>query len=369
MSADQYDQKMVWLLGQGTYQRLYLRFWMMTSGVYTLLMLLQHYSVTVGLIGAEQAQAFLLTVACGLTAFYVALRSGWSRQFADPALTAAQIGFAVLMLAMAYVLMPKLRGAMLMVTPLVLLFGAFTLPPLRCRQLGWFAVIVQGLTMALAVWLQLGEIDPNEALIGFLNSAIVFPMTAAMAGRLSAIRTQLRSQKKDLNAALELNLLLARQDDLTGLPNRRHAFEVLAYEERRSQRRLVPPCICLLDLDHFKRINDTYGHAAGDDVLRLLARHGMSAVRTPDTLARWGGEEFILVMPETPLPDAMQVVERLRSLLAQPQIWEGHLERKVTFSAGIAAHRATESIQETVERADVALSQAKLQGRNRTVQA
>ena len=203
----------------------------------------------------------------------------------------------------------------------------------------------------------------------FLASAVVLPIAAAMAGRLSAMRSQLRTQKHDLKDALQSNMLLAKQDTLTGLPNRRHALELMAYEEKRDARQQASCCVCVLDIDHFKRVNDTFGHGMGDEVLRLFARASTSCLRTVDVLARWGGEEFVLLMPETSLATGTVVVERLRGHLARADIWQSMPQVKVTFSAGIASHAPSEAMEATLARADGALYQAKAQGRNCTVQA
>ncbi len=361
--------RLVWLLGRDGYQRVCLRFWCLTSGVYTVLLLLQAYSVTVGLITAEHALLIRATAIVGLATFFVVMRAGWNRHFNDPAMTAQQMAFALGILAMCYVLTPSLRASLLIVTPLVLVFGAFTLTPRMCRQLGGFAVAMQAVAMVLSLQLHLEGNDVHPEAIIFVGCAVVFTMTGEMAARLSALREQLRVQKRELRLALERNELLARQDELTLLPNRRHALEMMEYEGRRAKRDKVPPCICMLDIDHFKRINDTYGHAAGDKVLRLFASHAIPALRGPDILARWGGEEFILLMPETSVADAVLAVERLRTNFAHAHIWADHPELQVTFSAGIAAHQSGAPIQETVARADAALYRAKQEGRNRTLQA
>lgn len=355
------------MLGRERKQRRDLRYWLMTSGVYACMLVVQAYAATQGLGDSRHAAVMRGIVACGLAVFYVAIRSGWSQRFADSALTAAQMIFALLMVAMAHLVMPGLGEAVLVIPPLILLFGAFTLAPQHCRWLGWFAVAVQGGVS----WLQGSEGAQYAAteVVIFLLCAIVYPMVGLLAGRLSAIRTQLRVQKKELREALERNQQLARQDDLTGLPNRRHAMELLAYEERRAQRQPVMPCVCLLDIDHFKAINDTHGHPAGDEALRLLARHAVQALRAPDLLARWGGEEFLLLMPDTTPEEATKVLERLRQALAQPEPWSERPELKLTFSAGFTAYQAGETMQQALTRADDALYQAKQQGRNRTVQA
>ena len=359
----------VWLLGRESYQRVCVRFWLMTSGVYAVMLVVMGYAQTQGFIRAFHSEVFRWVSLSGLAFFYLCLRSGWSKRFVDRAMTAQQMMYAIVMLAGAYVAAPALRSAMLITVPLVLTFGGFTLPPRRCRQMGIFAVAVQAIAivMSLASGGQ-GQGGALEIMV-FIACAVVFTMSADMAGRLSAIREQLRVQKRELRTAMERNDQLARHDELTQLPNRRHALEMMEYEGKRAQRDKVPPCICMMDIDHFKHINDTHGHAAGDEVLRLLAHHAVPALRAPDILARWGGEEFILIMPETPLEIAVLVVDRLRSALANAHIWKDRPELQVTFSAGIASMQPSETIQDTVARADAALYRAKEAGRNRTEQA
>ncbi len=116
-------------------------------------------------------------------------------------------------------------------------------------------------------------------------------------------------------------------------------------------------------------VNDTYGHATGDEALRLFAQACLGCLRAVDVLARWGGEEFVLLMPETPLNAGVLVVKRMRNHLMRPEVWQSPAPVTVAFFAGIAAHAPPESMEVTVCRADVALYQAKSQGRNCTVQA
>lgn len=361
--------RFVWLLGQDSYQRLYLGFWLTTTGVYLVMLALQLVAVYLGLASAMGATIILASALCGIAAFYAAMRSGWSKQLADPAMTAPQMVFAFLILGLAYMLNPKLRAMLLIITPLVLVFGAFTLSPQRCRQLGVVSVLMLGLSIGVSVVLRLEESTPYVEAIVFVCCAVIFTVVADMAARLSAIRENLRIQKKELNVALERNQLLARQDPLTGLPNRRSAMELLEYEDRRAVRETVPPCLCMIDLDYFKKVNDTYGHAAGDEVLQRFAHGASAALRGPDMLARWGGEEFLLMMPSTTVEEALLVVERLRQVLATPFVWANQPAVQVTFSAGLASLHYGESCLEAVARADAALYQSKQDGRNRTVLA
>jgi diguanylate cyclase (GGDEF)-like protein len=370
-TADEPKQpkKLVWLLGRNAYQRVYLRYWLLTSSVYLVLLSLHAYAVSAEIVSAKGAALAWVIALSGLTFFYVALRSGWSKRFADPAMTAQQMIFAFFMLSVGYVLNSKLQGALMIVTPLVLIFSAFTLPPRRCRQLGLVSIVAQASAIAVSIWLLPLEIEFATQVLLFACSAVVYTMAAEMSARLSMIRLQLRTQKKALSQALERNASLARSDALTNLPNRRYAMEMLEMEERRVRRETASPCVCMIDIDHFKRVNDQHGHGAGDEVLRLLASYASAELRSPDMLARWGGEEFLLVMTETALDEGLRVLERLRNRLAQPDVWQGKEHLRVTFSSGIASLEAQESIFSAVSRADAALYLAKQQGRNCTVQA
>jgi diguanylate cyclase (GGDEF)-like protein len=150
---------------------------------------------------------------------------------------------------------------------------------------------------------------------------------------------------------------LARIDDLTGLPNRRAWFAELPLALERAQRGDGPMSIAIFDLDHFKKFNDTYGHPAGDKLLRTAATEWATKLRTVDTLGRYGGEEFIILLPSAPGSEAAEVVGRLREVTPAGQ----------TFSCGVATWDGRESGEALISRADRALYDAKAGGRNRTV--
>jgi diguanylate cyclase (GGDEF)-like protein len=370
MGAEPDSDKFAWLLGRERYQRLYLQFWLMTTAAYVvILLLLQFYAFPTGMIRPEYSRLVWAAVIAAEVILFVALRSGWSKRFEDPALTVAQMIFALSMVALVYVSSPKLRGTILLIPPLILLFGAFSLHPVRCRQMGIFTIMLQVLMMGFTVSRVAPGTDTATDWINFFLSVLVNVMVSLFAGRLSDMRYRLRNQKKELNEALKRNLMLVRQDSLTGLPNRRHAMELLANEEQRALRQQVALCVCMLDIDHFKHINDTYGHAAGDDVLCLFASHANGALRSIDVLTRWGGEEFLLLMPHMSVDEAIQGIERVRREIAKPEVWQARPELQVTFSAGVAALAAGETVMQTVARADEALYAAKQNGRNCTAVA
>jgi diguanylate cyclase (GGDEF)-like protein len=158
---------------------------------------------------------------------------------------------------------------------------------------------------------------------------------------------------------------LASQDSLTGLPNRRRTAEVATAAMQSAIDSQRPLTLAIIDLDHFKDINDRCGHAAGDYVLKEFARAGREALRSTDTLGRWGGEEFLLVMPETTVEAALGNLERLRTLLFAIRLPAAGSALRVSVSAGIASHDVSiRSLDELIARADSALYLAKQEGRD-----
>lgn len=158
---------------------------------------------------------------------------------------------------------------------------------------------------------------------------------------------------------------IAGTDQLTGLMNRRSFSELAEHETARSRRGRHPVTLVVGDIDFFKKINDGYGHAAGDQVLQSVSSLLRGAVRDYDCLARWGGEEFILLLPDTDLTLAVRIVERLRELVASShQAFEGQTI-PVTMTFGLAQFAADENWHTTVARADEGLYRGKGDGRNR----
>jgi len=155
-------------------------------------------------------------------------------------------------------------------------------------------------------------------------------------------------------------------DKLTGLFNRHKADSVLEAEINRAKRYGSIFSVILIDIDHFKEVNDTFGHQTGDMVLSLFAKLLIQHTRKNDLVARWGGEEFIIVCPETPLAEGVQLAEKLR-LTAEAADFP--IVRKQTASLGVAFFTAPESLAQLISRVDAALYQAKKSGRNRVVQS
>jgi diguanylate cyclase (GGDEF)-like protein len=180
---------------------------------------------------------------------------------------------------------------------------------------------------------------------------------------LAKVNTTLRKRNKKLQE-------LSVTDSLTGLHNHKHLMDKLASEVTRSERHDHPFSVVMIDIDYFKKYNDTYGHQAGDDVLRKMANIFKESIRSSDYVARYGGEEFTVVFPETGMEEAMNGAKRIRKRLARETFGNEKTKIPITISMGIATYPDHGEDPETlVSRADAALYQAKKTGRNRVVRA
>jgi len=185
--------------------------------------------------------------------------------------------------------------------------------------------------------------------------------------RLQRYADLLERTQQELKEAIEELTRVANTDQLTSLLNR-HAFEARAHEElSRAERAGHPLAVAMLDIDHFKRVNDTHGHPTGDVVLREVARRLDAARRTHDVLGRWGGEEFIVLLPEATLDEARIAVERMTLAVSARPVIVGSLELPIRLSGGITAGSVAfdTTLHDVVELADAALLQAKRNGRDR----
>ncbi|WP_034303495.1 GGDEF domain-containing protein [Herbaspirillum sp. RV1423] len=215
--------------------------------------------------------------------------------------------------------------------------------------------------------------DLNSVLTGIMN-ATKEAQDEALQSRDEMINARQEMQKAEARiAALESQLVhmgeLVREDQLTGSLNRRGMDESLEREIINADRLGAPLCIALLDLDDFKRINDTHGHATGDEVLVHLVNVVKETLRKLDVIARFGGEEFLVLLPETEPAEAMQIITRVQRELTKRIFMHNSQRLLITFSAGVAYRVSGESQADLIKRADVALYKAKNAGKNRVIMA
>jgi two-component system, cell cycle response regulator len=173
--------------------------------------------------------------------------------------------------------------------------------------------------------------------------------------------------QEELVAARESMREAATRDSLTGLLNRAEIFSLLERELERSRRERKPLSVILADIDHFKKVNDTGGHLFGDEALREIARRMQSRVRPYDGVGRYGGEEFLLVLPACDLKGAMDRANELRELVAATHVASGGAKKAITMSLGVAVSEClgVKEVEALIGRADKALYAAKKKGRNR----
>lgn len=350
-------------------QRLRIQRYMLAAINFVICTMVLAYAVSVGAVNAIAGWTLGLYMMGNCLLFYGLLRSGFNLRFADPSLTLPQIMVAITCVVGAYAILEDSRGASLMLLVLVLVFGLFNLTASQARSAALFALVAQGLTMLAMNTLEPGRYPVRQELIHFLFACTTLPTISLLAGQLSDLRSRLRARKDELAVAVERIQMLATRDELTGLFNRRHMTETLDLQKKFSDRGGRVFCIGILDIDHFKRVNDTHGHGAGDQVLRNFAHAVQRELRETDVIARWGGEEFLLMLPECRVGQADAMMDRVREAINGVQMCPDHPDLHIRFSAGMAEQRFDENVADTIERADQALYRAKRSGRNRTVLA
>lgn len=300
----------------------------------------------------------------GLFAMTALIRSGWTARWSDPALTIPQMAWTISAGATAYVFLGDARGIVPSVLAMILFFGALGLKLGQVIGIGLFAMGAFAVAVVASSGPATNQYTPMDIAYALM---IMIVLTGCMVLnlRIHGIRQRSFNKGRALAEALQQNRELALRDDLTGLLNRRAMLELLELEQRRHQRKQGTLVLAMLDLDHFKPINDRYGHATGDRALQAFAATALSTLRDVDILARWGGDEFLLMFTDTSLEHAALVLERLRNEVAALEISEVPGRLGLTLSSGLALNLPEEPVEDTLHRADEALYRAKAQGRNR----
>jgi diguanylate cyclase len=206
-----------------------------------------------------------------------------------------------------------------------------------------------------------------EMSVTWLSFSFVLGRCLVLSVNANDMRNRLAGSRQKLAASLEQVQELASRDELTRALTRRSLMDALERERSRAERTGAPFSIGLIDLDHFKQVNDTYGHSAGDRALREFTATVHGAMRATDVFGRYGGEEFLIILVGTAPTQALQAVERIRTATAAMDWSPITPGRRVTLSAGIASFRKDETIAQLLNRADIALYEAKGAGRNQVI--
>lgn len=326
------------------------------------------YAAEVGMMRDFAPKLLLATTIPCYTAFYVMVRTGRTRAMRDPNLMIPQQSFSLLAIAFAYTAIgPHDRGLVLVLIALVMVFGMYTHQPRQAAFAGVLAMVLLAMCMGMLSHIDPVYYPPTLELLRFELMIGTLPPLILAAYQISAWRNRLAQQRSELRDTLEKVQTLASRDALTGLYNRRHMQDRLIDSAKRHERYGERFTIVLVDLDHFKRINDVHGHRVGDEALMAFASAAILALRESDTVGRWGGEEFLFILPNTSPTKALVALDRLRAALQHCSISSRVPGLRVAFSAGVAQHDLAAPVHRTLERADHALYQAKTAGRNRSL--
>ena len=304
--------------------------------------------------------------------FFIMFKTGANLRFKDPSLTSPQIIVALLLQTYLLALVGEVRGVILSAYCLILLFGVFQMS--RRAYLIHAALALLCYASLIVINQQL-QIYPQSLTVALLELFVLacFLLWLIILGsyirelreRLQQRHSTLQQHQQTLRSMMDQLQNLASTDALTNLPNRRHFID----EAKRRNTLLArgqTMGLALIDLDHFKRINDLYGHSAGDQVLQEFAHIARSNLRGNDMVARFGGEEFVLLLDNCDLATLHHCVERIRQGLAAHPFSALPDDVRCTMSAGICLIHPEDELEWRVSQADQALYQAKAEGRNCT---
>ena len=318
-----------------------------------------------GTIPASVVIAFGLAGLCVSAGFFLIMKRGWNQRYADRGLLIPQILAHGLLQCIFLLIVPQL--SILFMLALLLLSG-YAVLEFSARQftVGW---MIYAATTGIALLL----VGDRFAYPGTsaLQIGLVWGMFALALRLLTLVNVQfghMRAALSEKNRQLHISLQqieeMASHDHLTGVCSRRNLVQMLEAEIIRSVRTDHEFCVVMLDLDHFKLINDNFGHPVGDVVLKAVCDVAVKTLRAVDRVGRLGGEEFGILMPETSMAQALLAMERIRTAIARSDWAEIAPGLSVTFSAGVAAFMVGDTLESIIKRADDAMYRAKHAGRN-----
>ncbi|WGL62548.1 GGDEF domain-containing protein [Pseudomonas sp. CW003PS] len=356
---------------QRSLQSLLLKRFAMAFATYVMMALVCWFAVINGhSLGTISTAAWLsLGVFGSQLVFLWLFLSGRNLRYDDPSLTEAQVLVALAWQPLVLAQFDSARGVMMIFYMLILLFGVFQLTPkvfVRCAIFAFFGFAA----MLLFEAYRMPMLDSSMAWLQVWVLFILLVWLCLFSSYVQAMRKRMRQRRFALQAHQDTLRGMMRQledlvatDELTGLFNRRHFLRVATRELEHT----APGGqhgLALIDLDHFKRINDAHGHAAGDRVLQTFAAVARACLRDGDIIARYGGEEFVLLLPNTDADQFTACCERLREAFAKAEP-VGVKVDNLSLSAGMTLLVAGDDLDEALQRADQALYQAKRGGRNR----
>jgi diguanylate cyclase (GGDEF)-like protein len=356
------------ILGSVQKQRLLLQRTILASGICTGALVLETFAVRSGLMNGSQVALLAAFSAVGVAAFYLIIRSGVNTRLGRmSSLTYLQQIFAMIVMIWTFAIAGPVRGAVISLLVLILMFGVFAFRPRAMLVLALLALLMLAAVMVGLNHMNAAEYPLNVSAYQLGYAALAMLPVCILSSQIHSLQNALRARSKALEQAVEQIRRLAESDDLTNLLNRRAM--VNAIKRELAPRHPMPGdiCLALIDIDLFKSINDRFGHQVGDDVLQMFAAITKTALRTGDMFSRWGGEEFLLMLPDTSLIQGVECVNRVRDVLAATSFDAIAPGLSVTISAGVTDLHPDDTLEAAVERADQAMYRAKQSGRNQVI--
>ncbi len=279
-------------------------------------------------------------------AFYGALVSGVNLRFRDPSLTLLQLAAATAFIMYGAYHADEARPIFLLLYTVPFLFGAFRLPRVQHLLAAAFAMACHALVIHMAMQARPDAINLVHEVMQWVTQAVVLLWIVAIGHSLQRIRRQ------------------ASTDQLTGVLNRHQIVANLHREQQRCNRGGPAFSVCFLDVDHLKAVNDRFGHGLGDQLLRRMASEIASHLRGMDDFGRFGGDEFVIALPDTKLESALKICARVQEQIGALSFGDLGIPTRVTVSIGVAESQPGEMIEALLARADQALYRAKHAGRD-----
>ena len=357
-----------WLLGRHPKTARHVVLVLATTQMYAVNLGILWHSVHFGFLDRGVAWGMTLASLATIGVNYALVRSGWSQRFADPVLSMPHALASIALCFVAYISIGPHRANVMILVAEAIVMAMFRLRPHQMLLLGLYAVAGLLVSVLFLVCGPSHKLAPSVGLMHFVIGGSTLLTLSMVAKWVTDIRVRIGAQAKELSRAVHTLQHMATQDTLTGLLNRRVMTDLAESEMKLALRHGTSLTVAIVDLDHFKQINDRFGHAAGDAVLRGFAGHALAELRRVDKIARWGGEEFLILLPQVSDLEAVSAIERLRQA-TQRLRYAGFPAVRATFSAGVAQLRPGETMAHWLERADHALYRAKASGRNRTDRA
>jgi len=336
--------------------------WRIAAGLIGMFVLATLGFHALGMVKTSTVYVLLGLIAFFMLVFFAVFKTGQHFRFREKRLKLPIVVTALGCMLVVVYLDPVMQILLAPFTFVAMAYGMYRISRAKAFLLAFSMLMGYALVIVLHYAQQENEALLRLELLHFVALAVALPSFVFLIGKVQLLHRILhRASRKIKNIQED-----AQRDTLLGCFNRRYIVAALEEQKQLADETGIPLCLAVVDLDHFKRINDELGHLGGDEVLRAFARVAQENVRAGDLFGRYGGEEFLLIFPATSLLPALNTCERIRAQVeAHP--WKGLLKSRVSVSIGVTQYVPGESVLEFFSRSDTAMYMAKEGGRNQVV--